>query len=1083
MKRISLFLAFLCLIGSQALFAQTREISGKVSSSEDGSTVPGASVVVKGSTVGTVTNMEGKFTLKISSDAKALEVSFVGMNSVVVPLNEKNNYVIKLGAQNVAVDEVVVIAYGTAKKESLTGAVSTVSTKSIESRPVSSVTSVLEGKAAGVQVNNTYGEPGSNPTIRIRGFSSVNGSNAPLYVLDGVAYDGNVSDLNPQDIDNISVLKDAASSTLFGNRASNGVILITTKKGKSDGVGIRATINQGIYTRGMKEYDRVDPNDYMEVMWKGFRNSLMTSQPATYPTATLANTEASKSLIPTYLKYNIFNKTDNALFDTNGKLVSDAKVRPGYNDLDWFKEIERMGHRQDYTVSGEGSSNKSNYYYSAGYLDEKGYVQSSDFKRFTGRTNINITPKKWLKAGMSISGSHQISNYTTGDASSATAFVNPFYYARNVAPIYPVYLHDMTTGEYILDANGNNQFDRGSLYARPQNLDRHIVWETQLNMDQTYRNTLQSQLYMDINILKDLKFTVKGDMNIRNSENQTYNNATIGDGAGNSGRASRTFYRYKNYTTQQQLTWNKVIGLNNLDLFAGHENYNYNYAYTYGYKTTETFQGGKELINFTNITSLDGYQNNYRTESYLSRARYNYDNKYFLEASFRRDGSSRFYKDNRWGNFWSAGGSWTVTKEKFMAPLLDKINMLKLRASYGEVGNDASVGYYGYMALYYMDQNANVGAPYKTQNEALDIQWETSSALGIALDASFFKRANFSIEYFDKRSQDLLFNVYLPLSAGATSTSAAEATITKNLGSVSNRGVEVSLDVDVVKKPNWKWNVGVNATALNNKILTLPAQNKVNGIVSGTKKFMEGHGIYDFWMYQFAGVDQMTGKSLYLPDLDKYYIGTAVEVGKTQFPAAYLVTIGDKNYSTYTTYAQKNWSGSAIPDVYGSFTSSLSYKNFDLSMICTYSLGGNTLDYSYQSLMAVTATPHAIHADILKAWNGVPDGMTESSVNRIDPNGTPAVNYSLSTYNDALSTRFLHDASYFVFKNINLNYNFPKRITDRLDIGNLSMNLSVENLATFTKLRGMNPQQSFAGTSDNAFVAARVYSVGINIKL
>src|SRR5665648_909865 len=258
-----------------------------------------------------------------------------------------------------------------------------------------------------------------------------------------------------------------------------------------------------------------------------------------------------------------------------------------------------------------------------------------------------------------------------------STFVNPFYYARNMAPIYPVYLHDMSTGELMLDPNGNMQFDRGSLYGRPQNLDRHIVWETQLNMDKTYRNTLQSQVYMDILFMKDFKLSIKGDMNTRSTENQTYNNATIGDGAGNSGRASRTFYRYKNYTTQQQLTWNKEFGLNNFDAFAGHENYSYNYAYTYGYKTTATFEGGTELINFTNITSLDGYQNNYRTESYLSRLRYNYDNKYFLEGSFRRDGSSRFYKENRWGNFWSAGSSWTISKENFMAPYLDVVDMLK----------------------------------------------------------------------------------------------------------------------------------------------------------------------------------------------------------------------------------------------------------------------------------------------------------------------------------------------------------------------------------------------------------------------
>ena len=903
MKRIVLLLAFVVL-GLNVLLAQTKEISGNVTSADDGGSMPGVSISVKGSSLGTITDMNGKYNLKVPTNAQTLLFSFVGMATQEITIGNQSVINVKMVSTDITVDEVMVVAYGTAKKESLTGAVSAIDSKTIENRPVSSVSGILEGKAAGVQVNSTYGEPGTDPTIRIRGFTSVNGSNAPLYVLDGVPYGGNVSDLNPQDIESISVLKDAASSALFGNRASNGVILITTKKGKTEGVGIRVNVNQGIYSRGMKEYDRVDPSDYMEIMWKGYRNNLMTAQAAKYPTTELANAEASSTLISTYLKYNIFNKADNALFDANGKLVSDASVRAGYDDLDYYKNIERLGHRQDYTVSGEGSSSKSSYFFSAGYLDEKGYIQSSDFNRFTGRTNMTVTPKTWLKAGMTLSGSHQVSNFSTGDTGSSSAFINPFNYARNMAPIYPVYLHDMATGEYMLDANGNKQYDRGSLYARPQNLDRHIVWETELNMDKTFRNTLQSQLFMDINFLKDFTFSVKGDINSRTSENQTYNNATIGDGAGNSGRASRTFYRYKNYTLQQQLTWAKEFDKHNVDIFAGHENYYYNYGYTYGYKTTETFEGGTELINFTNITSLDGYQNNYRTESYLSRARYNFDDKYFFDASFRRDGSSRFYTDNRWGNFWSTGASWLISKESFMASLQSQINMLKLRASYGEVGNDGSVGYYAYMALYGMDQNANVGAAYKSQNEALNIQWETSSSFGIALEGRFFDRINLTAEYFDKRSQDLLFDVNLPLSAGATSTSTAEATITQNLGSVSNRGLEFILDGDVIKNHDWKWNLGINATVLKNKLVKLPEQNRENGIVSGTKRYLEGHSIYDFWMYQYVGVDQMTGTALYQPDLEKYYIGDAVD-GKTAFPTAYLVTIGDKNYSIPVVFPKK----------------------------------------------------------------------------------------------------------------------------------------------------------------------------------
>lgn len=1081
MRKFSLVIAALFLFISGVVNAQTIKVSGTVTEAGVAETMPFVSVHVKGTTTSTTTLNDGTYVINAPANG-TLVFTFMGFRTLEVPVENRTVINVQMEYDAVALGEVIMVAYGTAKRESITGSIASVNTQAIERRPVSSVSGVLEGQAAGVQVNNTYGEPGSDASIRIRGFSSVNASNSPLIVVDGVPFGGNISDMNPHDIESISVLKDAASAALFGNRASNGVILIATKRGKSEKTSVRANISQGIYNRGMAEYDKLEAKDFMEVMWTGMRNQLMLSQPDKYPNALLAGAEASANLIDTYLKYNIFNKPNNALFDANGKLVSDAKILPGYTDLDWFKPMERLGYRQDYVVSGDAASEKSTYFFSLGYLDEKGYVKSSDFQRYTGRTNITVTPKSWMKAGFSLSGSHQVSNSTTGDADSHTTIKNPFYFARNIAPIYPVYLHDMATGDFILDEDGNRQYDGGFLHSRPQLLDRHAIWESELNMDKTFRNTLGSQAFVDIDFLKDFKFVVKADVSLRNTENQTYDNASIGDGKGNKGRASRTWYRYKNYTFQQQLMYNKEFGMHNLDFLLGHENYSWNRSYHNGYKTTETFQGGTELINFTEITRLTGYQDNYKLESYLSRVRYNYDNKYFGEASFRRDGSSRFHPDNRWGNFWSLGGSWTISKEPFMAPYLNTINVLKLRASYGEVGNDAGVGYYGYMALYGMQQNANLGASYKTQNEAKEIQWETSSSFGVALEGSLYDRANFTVEYFDKRSQNLLFDVNLPLSAGATSTSSAEATITKNIGSVSNRGIEFVFDVDVVRNRDLKWNVGLNLTHFKNKIVKLPEENRENGILSGTKRYVEGRGIYDFWMFKFEGVDQMTGNSLYRPDFDRFFAGDP-EDGKTAIPAEYLVQIGDNYYTTHTTYAGRDWGGSAIPDLFGSISTSLKYKNFDLNVLCTYSLGGKTLDNSYRSLMAVSANPSALHKDLLKAWNGIPAGMEIDSPNRINPNGIPVINYDLSNLNDASSTRFLQDASYFVIKNVSLSYTFPKKTLKKIDLSALSVNLSVDNLATITSLKGMNPQQSYSGINNNAFVVARVFSLGVNVRL
>ena len=505
-------------------------------------------------------------------------------------------------------------------------------------------------------------------------------------------------------------------------------------------------------------------------------------------------------------------------------------------------------------------------------------------------------------------------------------------------------------------------------------------------MDKTYRNTLEGIAFVDIKFLKDFTFSLKGDLNVRNSENQTYNNATIGDGKGNSGRAKRVRYRYKNYTVQEQLSWNHLFGKHFVDVLLAHENYDYNYSYEYGYKTTEVFSNKTYLSNFTNITSLDGYDTTYRTESYLGRVRYNFDDKYNLEASFRRDGSSRFYKDNRWGNFGSVGANWMISRENFMRSL-DWVNSLKLRANWGQVGNDAGASYYGYMALYTADQNANKGAYYLSQYPNPDLKWETSEAWGVALEGRLFDRWNISLEYFDKRNKDLLFDVYLPLSAGANTSGSAEATITKNLGTISNRGFEINTDVDVYRSKDWRINFAANATFIKNEIIKLPDQNK-DGIVSGNYKIVEGKSRYEFYLPTFAGVDQMTGNSMYIADLDTYWVtlpdGSTVggnhKTSLSEDITDYVTEINGKYYVNNTSYALREFQGSALPTVYGSFTGTFSYKSLTLSALFTYSLGGKVYDGVYASLMSTGSSPSNLHSDIMKAWTSVPEGMTENSV-------------------------------------------------------------------------------------------------------
>lgn len=1086
-ERVLLLIVSLCLAAG-VLQAQTKQVEGIVTSAEDGQPVIGASVLVKGASQGTITDVDGKFVLNgVPASAKMLVISFVGMKTREVAIAPRVEVVLESDQQ--VLDEVLVtVAYGTAKRSSLTGAISSVDQSKIELRPTSSVTSALEGSTSGVQINNTYGAPGSAPDIRIRGIGTVNGSSSPLYVVDGVPFSGSIADINPADIESLSVLKDAASCALYGNRASNGVILITTKKGTAGKLSFDLKVNQGVYTRGIKEYARTDARQFMEASWQNLRNARISAGDA----PDVAARYASENLISEQLYLNIFNKPDKDLFDANGRLAAGVEMLPGYaDDLDWYKAAIRNGYRQEYLFSGNAANEKSDYYFSLGYLSEDGYVRNSSFDRLSARVSVNLTPVKWLKAGVNLSGTHQNSQITAGD--EGASFTNAFMYCRQIAPIYPVHLHN-ADGSYRLTADGQRQYDPGyytddkgvEIATRNQYQDRHVVWENELDKNQTVRNTLQGIAYMDVKFLKDFTFTVKGDMNLSQTDNTAYDNAVIGNGKGSNGRGRRVIGRYKSYTFQQQLKWTHLFGAHLLDVLVAHENYSYNYDYLYGFKTSQIFPDRPNFSNFTEITSLDGYESNYRTESYLGRARYNYRDRYNLEVSFRRDGSSRFHRNNRWGNFGSVGANWIISEEAFMKDVR-WVNDLKLRANYGQVGNDAGAGFYGYMSLYGVEQNAHKGALYLTQNDSYDLKWETGEAYGVAVEARLFNRWNLSVEYFDKRNKDLLFDIYLPLSAGGTSSGSAEATVTRNLGTISNRGIEVNTDIDVFRNRNWTFNIAANATYLKNKIVKLPDQNK-DGIISGAYKIVEGRSRYEFYTYTFEGVDQLTGNSLYKANLDDYFVtlpdGTTLGNKQSGIDITKKATvIGGVPYVTNTTYGQREFHGSALPTVYGSLTGTIGYKSFTLSALFTYSLGGKTMDGVYQSLMSTGTRPGNYHADIMQSWMQAPAGMDENSPNRIKKDGIPQINSTLSSDNNAVSSRWLTSADYLVVKNLTLAYRLPQAWVEHMGLQSVGLNVSCENLWTFAARQGMNPQQSFAGGQGNYLVTPRIFSVGVSVKL
>jgi len=1094
MKRLSMILASLFLYVGLAM-AQTT-VKGTVVTYEDNEPIIGASIQVVGATnIGTITDVNGRFSLQVPEGKKMIRVTYVGMEPLEIAVSNKP---LRIQLRNDAnnLDEVVVVAYGTQKKTSLTGSIQEVKSEAIELRPTSSVTSALEGTVTGVQVNSTYGAPGTEPTIRIRGIGTVNGSSDPLYVIDGVPFGGSISDLNPADIESMSVLKDAASAALYGNRASNGVILITTKKGKQGKLNISVDIKQGTYSRGVPEYDRMDARQFMEAEWLNMRHDRMANKGEDMVTA---GAYASANLINDRLYFNIFNVADDALFTDDGKLVSNAQIKGTIGeDLDWEDQSIRNGYRQEYNINANGATEKADYYLSLGYLDENGYLKDSGFDRLSGRLAVNVQPKKWFKTGLNLNGSHQ--NYRNTNGNSDASYTNVFMYSRQISPIYPVHLHDVNTGAYILDDFGQKQYDGASytdadgniILTRNQYSDRHVLWENELNYDKSVRNTLNGTAYADIMLPYNFTFTLKGNLNLRHNENYTYNSAVIGDGKGNNGRAKRVNYRYKNYTFQQQLHWNHEYGKHSIDALLGHENFYYTYDYTYLYKTNQIFEGKGFLTNFTDMTTMEEYNVDYRTESYLARARYGYDNRYNVEASFRRDGSSKFHKDARWGNFWSIGANWVISNEAFMKKA-DWVNYLKLRADYGEVGNDAGSGPYGYMSLYDNDK----GNFYISQLPNPDLKWETSQSWGIGVDARLFNRLNITIEYFDKRNKDLLFDVYQPLSAGGTSE-YAESVVTKNIGTISNRGGELSADVDVFKNKDWRINVGANITLLKNKVVKLPEQNK-DGILSGSHKIVEGKDRYAWFTYTWEGIDTQNGYSLYKFDDENYnftmdgktYGNEFKEDGVTKTSEITgnnlngVVVINGVPYTYMTTYAKREFHGTSLPTAYGSFNFNVSWKGLSLFTMFTYQLGGKVMDGVYNNLMSISgSSPSALHKDLLGAWRA--ENATADHAVKTDGipviNASPLLGSSLTANLNATSSRFLTSASYLILKNINLSYQLPKSWVRKIDLEGITLTATCENLFTVTSRKGMNPQQSFSGSQANYLVTPRVFSFGLNVK-
>lgn len=1069
MRKILLLVAMLLLFASH-VFSQTRTITGTVTD-ESGRGVPDASVMIKGTSTGTITNDVGAFTLGVPANRNVLIVSGIGLGEKEVTVGNQTNLSVVLKQVNTAMDEVIVTAYGGAvRRDNFVGSAAQVTATQIQNRPLSNPLNALVGAAPGIQTTMASGAPGSSPGIIMRGIGSFTLSSEPLYVVDGAVYDAGFSNINPQDIESITALKDASTTALYGSRASNGVVMITTKKGSRGRQTLSFRAQTGVITQAIGPYSTVNAQQYYPLAWEAYRNGLQfgpTNAPKDsasliasgllprYTTGAntgrqIFRTGSFQDIYQVLGNYNPFNVGNTAIVGPDGILNPSASLIYG-DDLDWIDQGTRRGTRNEYGISYTAGAEKSDLGASVSYLKEKGWGLRSDLERFTGRINVNTNPTKWFKTGFNLSANRsKFNNASTG------GIVNLFYFGRYIAPIYPVSRHVPGTGELALDALGQPQFDFGNDggYARPYNSGRHAIAEHLWNKNNSLRDVISARAYGEVIFTSWLKFVTNISTDITNVNYERYENPRVGDGFP-SGRYSRETERFGSYTFNQLINFNNKYGLHNIDAMVGHENYQYGGQGTNGMRIGQSFDNIYVYENFGTINSLTSSITENRMEAYLSRVNYDFDNKYLFSASFRRDGNSKFPAAIRWANFWSAGLGWRIERENFFQ--VPWVDLLKLRASYGETGN-AGTGNYPYQGGYTIgyDDDTRPGV-ILTSLGSPDLTWESAEMLDMGVDFSLFKnRLSGTIGYFIRNTSGLIFSVPQPLHNGGTTGGAY--TITQNIGNMGNKGIEVQLTGAIVRNQDVNWSLTLNATSFKNKIKKMPAL--VPSITSFPFKREEGRSYYDFFTRTFYGVDPDDGQVLYL---GAKTINSTVRLKDNSSGGKDTLTIDHNN--AVESYIGK----SSIPDLFGSIVNNFSYRNFDLSFTFTYQLGGWVYDGVYAGLMSPGTNGTTYHTDILNRWQNPGD---VSTVPRLD-------NLRTAQYG-AGSTRFIISGTYLSLNNVSLGYKLPKTILNKINATNVRVYISGENVAMLTKRKGMNVNGNFSGTTGDTYDAARVLSAGIN---
>ncbi len=1076
MKKLFLLLLTVLSI-SLCVSAQTRTVKGIVVYSGDQEPLPGATIIPVGGGNGVATDIEGKFTLEVPAKVTKLKVSYVGMVEQLVAITSGEMRIEMTNSEN-NLDEVMVVAYGTAKKSTYTGSAAVVKADDINKVQTSNAVNALSGKVSGVQLNNASGQPGANdPTILIRGISSINAGSQPLYIVDGAPYDGDLNNISSQDIESMTVLKDAASNALYGARGANGVIVITTKKGKLGDAKVTLDAKWGANTRATQDYNTIkDPAQYYEMYYgalKGYYVNTLGYSEAAAHVATNSNMTGNGSY---GLGYNVYNVPEGQyLIGTDGKLNPNATLgnyvdyKDGQQYLlmpdNWLDEAYKTSLRQEYNLSITGGAERSSFYASLSYLDNVGISANSDFERFTGRLKADYQVKDWLKVGANMSYTHFDAN-SLGEDGASNSSGNIFAYATRIAPIYPLYIRD-GHGNIMTDDNGFTMYDFGTGdnagHQRMLLSGANPYAENQLNTDNYEGNAFTANGFFEIKFLKDFKFTWNSGVTVDETRSNAFTNPYYGQYASSNGMSYKYHTRSVAQNHQQLLTWGRQFGKHYVDAMIGHEYYLRDYYYLYASKTNFLDPNNNELAGGISENGSNSYTTKYNTEGYFGRAQYDYDGKYFASVSFRRDASSRFHPDNRWGNFWSAGAAWNIAREEFVTA--EWLDLLKFKASYGEQGND-NIGNYLYTNTFdIVNSNGNPAAvPSMMGNK--DITWETQGNFNTGIDFGMWNgRFSGTVEYFYRKTTDMLFSFPLPPSFGFSSYYA-------NIGDMRNSGVELELQGTPILTRDFSWNLRLNLTHYKNKITYLPEERRtmecdgVEGYSSGSYYYGEGISLYTFYMHQYAGVDEEGNSTWYKnqPRVDKD--GNPVY---DKFGNQIIEKVPTNDYSEADYYL----CGTALPDVYGGFGTTLTYKGFDLSVDFGYQIGGQVYDGDYASFMSsptARSKGSNFHADLLNAWSSENKGSN-----------IPRFQFG-DEYTASSSDRFLTDASYLSLNNINFGYTLPNSWTRKIRMEKVRVYFSADNVWVWSQRQGLDPRQSITGGATSSYYAPiRTLSGGLTV--